>query len=904
MKYLILVVFLASCPMMGQAQTPYFQQYFLLKKNEPVHVKTIFQDRDGIIWFGTNKGLFDFDGIRYNRFTKSEGLPDDNVTAICQDSTGRIWTGHGNGSIAVLHNKAITRFEPEEGTSTAEISDMLFDQQGRLWFSTRNDGLYYYKQERLYRVDDSEGMPDLFVYDITEDKEGRIWAGTDGGVAICALINGKLSIDVLDNSDGIPDNIIKKIRFSPEGEALMATEDAGITIYNQQRKTFRPMISHEVNPGSISDFLIDGNDVWISAGATGVVVYNTQADQIKIYNDGQSFSSINALLKDREGNIWAGSKSGVIRSHGHEVEILDPFDAAGDNNILALTTDKAGQIWFSTRQGLFHHKKDESGKTFIEKKLINSPYQKSVIISLYIDNAGMIWAGLFGEGVLRIDPASGKTRLLSKELRNGNILNITGRGNVVWLATLGGGTKITYAGDQLEIQNYTSAEGLISDYIYQVFIDSKDRVWFATDGKGIDMLDGSGFHHYQDSLPSRVVYGFAEDGNGTIWANVQANGIFQFDGSTFKPLPPGIKFRDNNIISLASASDGILAVMHESGIDLYDPVQKKVRQLGEEVGIRDNKPNLNAIARDSFGRLYFGTESGIVTYANTNHEAFTTPQPVLRNLKIFDQQKSFRAASILAHDENSLTLSYQGIWYQNPQNINYRHRLQNHDLDWIYTRDNQVTYSKLPPGEYIFELQASDTENFDHSTTISFHFIIEPPFWKTIPFFFLAGALLIVTGYSFLKYRERKLTRDNLILEAKVKGRTQELHRKNLEIQAQNDEILTQNEEIQSQAEEIKGINENLEQLVRDRTEEVLKKTKALEEYAFINAHKLRAPVASVLGLINLMDKTQLDPDGKEINEHLKRSADELDAIVYKITKAVERGIEGVPTRENRNESQ
>jgi ligand-binding sensor domain-containing protein len=903
MKSLILVVFLASFPMMGEAQTPYFQQYFLLKKNEPVQVNAIFQDRNGIIWFGTNKGLFDFDGIRYNRFTKAEGLPDDNVTAICQDSTGRIWTGHANGSIAILQNKAFAKFAPEEGTSTSEISDMLFDQKGRLWFSTLNDGLYYYKQERLYRVDDNEGMPDLFVYDIAEDKDGRIWAGTDGGVAVCALISDKLSIEVLDNTDGAPDNIIKKIQFSPEGDAWMATEDAGITIYNPKFKTFRPMISREVNHGSISDFLIDGNTVWVSAGATGIVVYNKQANQVKVYNDGHIFSSINALLKDREGNIWAGSKTGVIRSHGDEVELFHPFDASGDNNILALTTDKAGQIWFSTRAGLFHHRKDASGKAFVEKKLVNSPYQKSVIISLYVDEAGMIWAGLFGEGVLRIDPVTGKTKLLAKELRNGNILNITGRGNVVWLATLGGGTKITYTGDQLEIKNYTSTEGLISDYVYQVFIDSKDRVWFATDGKGIDMLDQSGFHHFQDALPSRVVYGFAEDGSGTIWANVQANGIYQFDGRTFKPLPRGIKFRDNNIVSLATANDGILAVMHESGIDLYDPVQKKVRQLGEEIGIRDKKPNLNAIARDSFGRLYFGTESGIVTYANTNHKEFTTPQPVLRNLKIFDQQKSFSSASILASDENNLTLSYQGIWYQNPENINYRHRLENYDRDWIYTGDNSVTYSKLPPGEYTFKLQASDTDNFEHSATVDFHFIVEPPFWKTIPFFFIVGVLLIVTGYSFLKYRERKLTRDNLILEAKVKGRTDELHRKNLEIQAQNDEILTQNEEIQSQAEEIKGINENLEQLVRDRTEEVLKKTRALEEYAFINAHKLRAPVASVLGLINLMDKTQLDTDGKEINEHLKRSADELDSIVYKITKAVERGIDGTSTRENINES-
>ena len=97
-------------------------------------------------------------------------------------------------------------------------------------------------------------------------------------------------------------------------------------------------------------------------------------------------------------------------------------------------------------------------------------------------------------------------------------------------------------------------------------------------------------------------------------------------------------------------------------------------------------------------------------------------------------------------------------------------------------------------------------------------------------------------------------------------------------------------EEIQHQSEEIRSINENLESLVLKRTIELERKNKALEEYAFINAHKLRSPVASLLGLINLMSKTDLKGEAEPIVQHMVKSGDTLDAVVRSITQAIEKG--------------
>jgi len=377
--------------------------------------------------------------------------------------------------------------------------------------------------------------------------------------------------------------------------------------------------------------------------------------------------------------------------------------------VLALTVDKAGDIWFSTNEGLFRRRGDASGKATVSQLLRGTPYQKYTTVSLYTDSAGYVWAGLYGEGVLRINPRGTSVKYLNKELRNGNVLSITGRGNVVWLATLGGGTQIKFSGEQLEVKNYGQPEGLISDYIYQIFVDSKNRVWFATDGEGAGMLDESGFHHYDKGLPSKVIYGFAEDRDNRIWSNVQGEGLFQFNGDAFQPLSPETPLRDKNINSFSSDTYGNLVVLHDLGIEIYDVEKKKVRYLGDEVGIRDMKPNLNALARDSRGRIYVGTDHGIMKYSDRTYYTLTSPTLAIENILVNDQRADLSTELSFAHDENSVIIQYVGFWYQNPGSLTFQYKLENYNKDWIESRDRTATYSSLPPGKYTFRVRVSDT---------------------------------------------------------------------------------------------------------------------------------------------------------------------------------------------------
>jgi signal transduction histidine kinase len=148
--------------------------------------------------------------------------------------------------------------------------------------------------------------------------------------------------------------------------------------------------------------------------------------------------------------------------------------------------------------------------------------------------------------------------------------------------------------------------------------------------------------------------------------------------------------------------------------------------------------------------------------------------------------------------------------------------------------------------------------------------------------FIVQGGVLLIVVFIFMVVLIK--TRYDLTIK-EIKAR--------IALQESNEEIQAQNEQIISQAEEIRVINENLEKLVQERTSELEKKNKALEEYAFINAHKLRSPVASILGLINLLNKASLSDEAKSIMSHLEDSTSKLDEIVSSITKAIEKGARG-----------
>jgi len=866
MKRLILLILLFRLTEVF-GQSPYFQQYFLLRKNDAVQVESILKDRKGFMWIGTNKGLFRFDGVNTRRFTKADSLAVDHVTALAQDSLGRIWIGHKNGQLSVLEKDVIRRMEFAEGDATQEISDILFDRDGTMWFSTLNDGLYYYN-ERLYRLDEADGMPDIFVYDLEESFDGSVWAGTDRGVAVCTLKDRKASIKVLDYKAGFPDNIIKKIVKGDEGKLWLATEDAGIFSYDVASAKTASLTKSAWSAGGIVDFLKLESEFWIATTGS-VVVYDQAADQLSLYSPHPGMVPT-TLYGDEEGSVWIGARNGLFRSLGRDVRFIDDLWPSHDASATAVTVDHKYNVWFANDEGVFKRSIDKEGNASAQRYLDSPPYSKFRVISLFTDSQGFVWCGFYGQGAVRINPDNGQITRFEKELSNGNVLSISGPGNKVWLSTLSGATMIDIA-DGLKVTNFDRAKGLDCDYIYQVFVDSKARTWFASDREGVAMLDDSGFHKMIGSLTAKAVYGFAEDATGGIWANVQDDGLYKFDGQQFQP---GHALRNINVNCLSSDHAGNLIAVHDLGIEVYNPITNAIHHLDNEIGFGDRRPNLNSVAKDAHGSIYFGTDHGIVIYGEANASQ-ARPAVSIDKFRIFNKYKDWSDELKLDYDENNVTITFLGFWYQDPQGIGFQYRLDNYDLDWIATGDRSAVFSSLPPGSYTFRVRASANNDFANAFEDTVSFEIRPPFWRTTAFYVFIGVALASIAYMYVNARERNLLREKIELEEKVAERTAEITKKN--------------EEILAQAEEIRAINESLEKRVAERTFELERKNKALEDYAFINAHNLRSPVASLLGLINLLPHVMTEKEQKEIMEHMKVSAERLDEVVHSITESIER---------------
>ena len=128
-------------------------------------------------------------------------------------------------------------------------------------------------------------------------------------------------------------------------------------------------------------------------------------------------------------------------------------------------------------------------------------------------------------------------------------------------------------------------------------------------------------------------------------------------------------------------------------------------------------------------------------------------------------------------------------------------------------------------------------------------------------------------------------------INEELKEKVHEISQQNILLNFQQGEIFDKSEELHKQKEEIQAINESLELRVQERTKVLEEQNKQLAEYAFINSHVLRSPVSTMMGLINLMEYSELPEEDKKVYKHLKVTAKILDNVVFKINNAIDNGF-------------
>ncbi|MEO8148154.1 MAG: two-component regulator propeller domain-containing protein [Bacteroidia bacterium] len=764
------------------SQSPFFRQLSINRENTNLNCNTIYTDHDGLIWAGTSEGLYQYDGNGFILYTIDRKDFENDVTAISQDSNNTFWVGYKSGKIALLKNDVLKIFEPEEGLPKKAVTSILKSKRGIMWITTAGEGVYFYLNNRLYNINQDDGLNDNYTYTSVEDNAGNIWIGTDQGIAVCKSDVKNKIIKKISYKNNLPDEIIRCMKNDMQGNIWIGMQDKGICKYVfAENKIEIPSAFTSWQYGQINNFNISDNEFWIATEENGLVNYNSLLYRsFKNYKAGAdfSFSKTDDVIKDAEGNIWAASHAGLIKSSGNCLTFLNEVNGKKINFIHTLLCDKMGNLLFTPDQQLTKISFNEN--IVAESNYIITVPEKLIdITSLYEDKWGYIWIGTMGDGLFRLNPRTGnKIKLNGLGLPgNESILSIGGEGNEVWLATLGGVIKCVLTADgntdlihpafygletQKEIGNY---------FIYNVFIDSKKRVWFATDGKGLTCYDQNKYTNYsiKDGLKSDVVYSITEDGGGNIWFSVSEAGIYKFDGKKFYNYNQSNGLRELTATGIVYDGNGNIVIVHHKGFDVLNIKTGVVTYFGAENNLEEINPDLNSITIDQKGNVWIGTEKGIVVFNSHFKPATAKPRSLIKKVTLISDNSLLTDKQQLKYNQNNISFDFTSVWYSDPERVRYKYLLEGYNKEWVITKDKEIIFPELPPGPYTFRLQSALNDNFTQPSEASFSFYISKPLWSRLWFRLCAILFLTAIAFYYVRWRERELRKLEILEKEKIK---------------------------------------------------------------------------------------------------------------------------------------
>ncbi len=752
----------------AKAQEPFFIQHDISDFNAGSSINVIIQDHQCMIWLGSDDGLSRYDGTRGIYVPLLEMDTQFGISALFEDKDHRIWIGTTSGRIFVMDKfRKVKEFLVEEGSPKVSVTAICQDPTGNIWFATYGEGAYVYTGSRLFNFNDEDGITGEDVYDMVCTPDGQVWMGTDNGITICSFEEEKKSIRTLGLKDGLPDQIVTTLLAGADGSVWIGTFEFGVVYYSSTTKNIHRLFEPDGLDEITAFTLFDSDELWIGTRSSGVWRYNFELkSQEKIHASNQSKQGqVNGLLTDVEGNIW------IIMDGGRLMSGFRPFESIQLDipEIQALYCDANEGLWIGTQEGLFRIEKNIANPAVAIRIL---PQWSLNITSIVADDYNHLWIGTLDNGLFVYEMSSGVVKHIGSLVGKGGntIMSMAVSKNKIWVSTLEG--IVSYPRNSNIFKKGSDEFQLLNDpwpsnlhFIFQVFVDQQDRVWFASDGNGVFRLDGDQAEHFLgDSLIQlKTVYSICEDQRGHIWFNTPDQGLIEFDGKQYTSFGLKEGIGSLNIAGINLLGMGSLLITNENGLTLFDPESHHAMYYGEEIGIRSFEPGLNANSISQKGHIYTSGRNVIFKRYATQHNLSIHPMTQLTAITIFDKEVDMSNDSQFTYNQNYISFNYVGLWYTSPSAVKYLYKLDGYDRQWKESKDTEASYSNLAPGHYTFSVKASENNSFLDEPTATYSFTIAKPFWQK--FWFVALLLLSSMGvfYWFIKSRERKSARQALI---------------------------------------------------------------------------------------------------------------------------------------------
>lgn len=868
------------------------------KKNgfEQSFIYTITQDRQNFLWIGAFDGLYRWDGFSFKKFTRQQGLVEDVVVSSFVDHRGTLYFGHIQGGITIIEGKEIRTLRLPSPSIPQPVAFM--EANNHVFVLSRNHGVFVIGRDSV----------DGYLQNAFENRvckgmaimNDRLFISHHEGVSHIDLHDLFSGVDQVVDIPELDGMAASAICPQLHGKGLwVATEEGGI-FKMDNRLSLELMI--QPPKGHVELFYEDSHgSLWAGLKNRGILKYEQESGsyflQNTIHTDtGFPSAQISCMIQDHENNYWIGSfDQGLIYLKNAPVETFQYMDFEF-NEINAVIAWNRNQFLVGTNCGFFSLQYDPVKN---EWRAIREQWMEAFkkTISALCQGTKGLYLGAIDNGVYVIKERHEIREIfMNSALKNTRIRKIVedSVGNI-WISASGAGI-FRINEEKKEIENYSTATGLLHNEIYDLFIDDENKVWMGMHSNGLSVLDTDNeFFHLTKSgyLAARDINSIREDKWGNIWIASDGLGLFKYN-KKFQLIKNYTVADDllSDYCSFIIPDDEYIWVGYFNGIDRISYTGDLIERY-YSTHTNDFAPLLNAAEINKGGGILIPSTEGFhILNRNLKKGKVNKRRLVLTSLKVNDEERSFTdlvnndGRLALSSAENRLIFEFMAVSFDPAGKMMYAYRLhEGGEATWSPPSDSRmVPFPSLPPGEYNFEVKSFLKESPQDFELLSIQFRIRPPFYQEIWFIVLALVSILALSYFFHRRRTIRIIRQKNKFEKLVELRTREINLQKEEIVKKNQALKTAQRVIVKKNSQLTDLNGTLENLVEERTEKLQNALKELEIFLYHASHDLKGPLARIKGL-NMLAQMETSHAQLHALELMNNEGRRLDFVLDKLAK-------------------
>lgn len=903
-------------------------------------VRRLFQDSDGFMWISTNGGLYRFDGYFLKEYRSNVYNPNlltsNNITCVLEDHDKNIFIGTSNG-LNILNKKTeeITKYNNLIFNNNS-IADIIQTPQNEMWIATEKGVLSYDKKENTFKNILRKNVKDLFI-----DSQNKIWAGTwNEGLYIFDSDNNKW---------------IEYPKFNKQNSAHIIYEDSrnriwigsfgyGITLlhnqYDLDNLSWTNFTSEDKDDKRISDNYIYSiientatKDVIFGTRKGLSILQNKKNDFVwhNIYpsnnnNNSLLFNDIDALISDKQGNIWLGTLGGgiyYIKTNylGFQTnEILDVHKKLHSNTVKSILVNNRNQIFMGIGSNGFSIFLPEKKHYFSSIDAKINPNLFSCIHTIFQqqDFKRIILGTQYGLYYYEDDNFNN----YPKHFYSNNIKSIIyqikkSRQNGIWIA---GRNVIEHIDNDLNIENVIIGESNDYNTIIQT---SDNTIWAGTisngiikiqfDGKDFKVVKQTKYNPVSGKAPASNINYLFQDKEKRIWAGTDGGGlcIYNEEKDIFESINTITDFPTDVINSITEDKEGTLWLGSNIGLIRFYPatdLSKSVFRLyNKSNGLPDNQFVPRAVTQSEDGEIYFGTYHGYIHFypekikaANWENNVFITDFKINSHSVKYSIMPGYAETIEVPGNYSNFTIEFSPMLYSAPEKVRYAYKLEGYDKEWLFTGSDKrfAHYANLSPGKYKFKLKCTNEYGIWNNFTKEMVVDILPPIYKTWWAYCIYTILIVlILVYIYRSARQKIRLRTTIKIQKIEKEKSDELNQAKLRFFTNiTHELFTPITIISAAIEDSKQLITPKEyEIISTNTNRLVRLIQQILEFRKAETGNLKLQVArqnlsqfiakNIESFIPLMRQKNITIDFKCENEEIYAyfDSDKIDKILYNL---------------------